>query len=240
MQRLHVDDLSGSLIEQGWPCLAIPAIAHEPAEYRLSEEEVYRRPAGELLQPDRDSREALEELKQELGSRIFAAQYQQNPTCPCQKLTLGYIGGVVRRELASPTCNRRSAQSAGLVHPCTATNACAFRCTTRLQNTHRTEKREVFYLWHPWAGCIVHIHEVVEKASGNVARCSRDSELVYRAMELPTWMLDRAACASMHTRPRGDVAALDALTTLRLRSPLSTVPAGIMSRRFRNVHHRRF
>jgi len=24
------------------------------------------------------------------------------------------------------------------------------------------------------------------------------------------------------------------------RSPLSTVPAGILSRRFRNVHHRRF
>ena len=89
-------------------------------------------------------------------------------------------------------------------------------CTTRLQNSHRTEKREVFYLWHPWAGCIVQIHEVVEKASGNVARCSRDGVAEYRSLELPTWMFDRAACASMRmdTRPWVDVAALDALTTL--------------------------
>src|SRR5271166_1763875 len=89
-------------------------------------------------------------------------------------------------------------------------------CRTRLQNTHRTEKREVFYLWHPWAGCIVHIHEVVEKASGHVARCRPDGQAVYRAMELPTWMFDRAVCAPMRmdTRPRVDVAALDALTTL--------------------------
>ena len=88
--------------------------------------------------------------------------------------------------------------------------------TTRLQNTHRTEKREVFYPWHPWAGCNVQIHEVVEKASGNVARCSRDGVAVCRLLELPTWMFDRAACASMRmdTRPWVDVAALDALTTL--------------------------
>jgi hypothetical protein len=35
-------------------------------------------------------------------------------------------------------------------------------------------------------------------------------------LELPTWMLDRAACASMRmdTRSRVDVAALDALTML--------------------------
>jgi hypothetical protein len=72
------------------------------------------------------------------------------------------------------------------------------------------------YLWHPWAGCTVQIHEVVEKASGNVARCSRDGAAAGRSLELPTWMLDRAACASkrMDTRPRVDVAALDALTTL--------------------------
>jgi predicted phage terminase large subunit-like protein len=82
MQRLHVDDLSGILIEQGWPNLAIPAIAPEPAEYVISESEVYRRPAGQLLQPARDSMEAIEDLKGQMGSRVFAAQYQQNPTPP--------------------------------------------------------------------------------------------------------------------------------------------------------------
>jgi predicted phage terminase large subunit-like protein len=80
MQRLHVDDLSGILIEQGWPRLAIPAIATEPADYVIGEDEIYHRPIGQLLQPDRDSSEALEEIKHEIGSRIFSAQFQQNPT----------------------------------------------------------------------------------------------------------------------------------------------------------------
>jgi len=80
MQRLHVDDPSGILIEQGWPSLVIPAIAVEPMDYRISEDETYHRPAGQLLQPGRDNPEAIEELKTEIGSRIFAAQYQQNPT----------------------------------------------------------------------------------------------------------------------------------------------------------------
>jgi hypothetical protein len=95
-------------------------------------------------------------------------------------------------------------------------SACGPHCTTRLQNTHRTERREVIYLWHPWAGCIVQIHEVVEKASGKVARCSLDVGTACRSLELPMWMLDRTACASMRmdTCPRVDVAALDALTTL--------------------------
>ena len=32
--------------------------------------------------PNRDSFEAIEELKREIGSRVFAAQYQQDPTPP--------------------------------------------------------------------------------------------------------------------------------------------------------------
>jgi predicted phage terminase large subunit-like protein len=82
MQRLHVDDLSGALIAKGWPSLVIPAIAVEPASYPLGDDEVYHRAVGELLQPNRDSREAIEELKRDLGSHVFAAQYQQNPTPP--------------------------------------------------------------------------------------------------------------------------------------------------------------
>ena len=80
MQRLHVDDISGILIEQGWPKLVLPAIALEAADYLIGEDEVYHRPAGQLLQPMRDSFEAIEELKLGVGSRVFAAQYQQNPT----------------------------------------------------------------------------------------------------------------------------------------------------------------
>src|SRR5712672_2317346 len=82
MQRLHVNDLSGILVESGWPKLVLPAIATEPMDHVVADREVYHRPVGQLLQPDRDSMEALEEIKRDVGSRVFAAQYQQNPTPP--------------------------------------------------------------------------------------------------------------------------------------------------------------
>jgi predicted phage terminase large subunit-like protein len=81
-QRLHTDDLSGVLIDRGWPSLVIPAIATEPQDYAVADGEVYHRPTGELLQPHRDRPETIEEIKLSVGSRIFAAQYQQNPTPP--------------------------------------------------------------------------------------------------------------------------------------------------------------
>ena len=77
-QRLHVNDLSGFLIDRGWPSLIMPAVAMEPADFAIAESEVYPRPAGELLQPNRDTREFYEQKKQE-DSRVWAAQYQQNP-----------------------------------------------------------------------------------------------------------------------------------------------------------------
>jgi len=79
MQRLHVDDLSGILSDQGWPTLVLPAIATETAEYELGEGDIYRRPAGELLQSDRDTAEGMEAQRASMGSKIFSAQYQQNP-----------------------------------------------------------------------------------------------------------------------------------------------------------------
>jgi hypothetical protein len=54
-------------------------------------------------------------------------------------------------------------------------------CSTRRGNAHRTEvaeEREVLYPWHPWAGCIVHVHEAIEKVDGIVLRCSRVGALV--------------------------------------------------------------
>src|SRR5215470_17810145 len=46
MQRLHMNDLSGILIESGWPKLVLPAIATEPMDYVLADREVYHRPVG--------------------------------------------------------------------------------------------------------------------------------------------------------------------------------------------------
>ena len=81
-QRLHTYDLSGFLIEHGWPSLVMPAIATEEKDYTIADGEFYHRPAKELLQPDWDSSDELEKIKIDVGSRNFAAQYQQNPKPP--------------------------------------------------------------------------------------------------------------------------------------------------------------
>ena len=98
-------------------------------------------------------------------------------------------------------------------------NAVACGCTTRRGNAHRTdtaENREVLYPWHPWAGCIVLVHEVIEKADGVVLRCSRDGGATGRWLELAAWMFDRVACLPMQLarRPCADFAALSRLSAL--------------------------
>ena len=98
-------------------------------------------------------------------------------------------------------------------------NVAVLRCTTRSGNAHRTgkaEAREVFYPWHPWVGCVVLVHETIEKADSVVLRCSRDDGLTGRWLELPAWMFDRAACLLMQVarHPHVDFVALSALSAL--------------------------
>src|SRR5262249_31358118 len=82
MQRLHQRDLSGILIEKGYPALVIPAFSTEPKAYLIGPNtETYFRPAGEWLQPQRDKPEDMQAKQRDIGSRVWAAQYQQNPPC---------------------------------------------------------------------------------------------------------------------------------------------------------------
>lgn len=82
MQRLHANDLSGVLLERGWPSLILPAIATERQRVPLGGGKYHTRRPGDLLQPNRVNLEGYERLKRENGSRMFAAQYQQDPTPP--------------------------------------------------------------------------------------------------------------------------------------------------------------
>ena len=88
-------------------------------------------------------------------------------------------------------------------------------CTKRQRNAHRTEEREVLYPWHPWAGSIVQLDEVVEKSAGDCVRCRHDGD-PSRRLELPLWMFDRAVCAPMRVElaPQVDIAAIQALMAL--------------------------
>jgi predicted phage terminase large subunit-like protein len=79
MQRLHSEDLSGYLLEKGgWEHLSLPAVALSPQYYSFGSVTKFRE-AGELLHPDRENLLLIERAKIELGSGVFAAQYQQQP-----------------------------------------------------------------------------------------------------------------------------------------------------------------
>ena len=83
MQRLHMDDLVGHLLEKGgWTLLSFPAIAEEDeriAYDTLFGRRVFERKIGEALHPARFSRAALDEVRRAVGPYNFASQYQQNP-----------------------------------------------------------------------------------------------------------------------------------------------------------------
>ena len=80
MQRLHLDDLVGHLLEQnGWTHLNLPAIAESEFRIPLGPGRHHLRRVGDLLHPEREPREVLDEFKRSMGSLDFAAQYQQEP-----------------------------------------------------------------------------------------------------------------------------------------------------------------
>jgi predicted phage terminase large subunit-like protein len=84
MQRVHLHDLTGHLVENsnGWTVLNLAALAEEDEQIAIGNGKFHLRRAGEALHPGYESRATLETLRNELGSEIFAAQYQQSPVPP--------------------------------------------------------------------------------------------------------------------------------------------------------------
>ena len=84
MQRVHMDDLTGFVTAQSdeWTILNLPAIAEADEDIPISDTKVHHRKAGEALSPVREPLSVLENLKVQLGSDAFFAQYQQTPSPP--------------------------------------------------------------------------------------------------------------------------------------------------------------
>jgi hypothetical protein len=90
-------------------------------------------------------------------------------------------------------------------------------CTALHHKTHSIgsgDEVAIAYAWHPWAGRLVHVREVIERTTGVSARCGLVDVAADRVQEIPVWMLDAAICRSMRASD-GSVAALPALRTLR-------------------------
>jgi predicted phage terminase large subunit-like protein len=83
MQRLHQDDLVGHVIEQGnWEVLSFPAIAEEDEAHIIENpwgKRTFQRKAGEVLQPERESKATLDIIRKNTGEYDFSSQYQQSP-----------------------------------------------------------------------------------------------------------------------------------------------------------------
>jgi len=83
MQRVHVEDLAGILLDKGgWKHLNLPAIAEQAEEIDIGGNTTYSRAVGELLHEAREPHSVLNEIKATIGTYDFSAQYQQQPLPP--------------------------------------------------------------------------------------------------------------------------------------------------------------
>src|SRR6266700_7042741 len=105
-----------------------------------------------------------------------------------------------------------------------APDADAGCCTTKLENTHRTEFRELLYPWHQWFGLRVGVHAAIERSGGTVFRCSLSGSDADRWLEVPAWMFDRSACAR--------VRVADALVDLTSLTNLAALLGHVLNDRF--------
>lgn len=79
MQRLHNNDLSGYLLKKkNWKHLCLPAIATKKEVYSFGKQKVIRL-KGDLLNPKREGKDEILNIKADIGSYAFASQYQQEP-----------------------------------------------------------------------------------------------------------------------------------------------------------------
>jgi ABC-type uncharacterized transport system substrate-binding protein len=81
MQRIHVDDLVGYLLENeaGFEVLSLPSIAQSTTIHDLGGGRTHTREKGDLLHPAHEPAEVLREIKKSMGAMLFSAQYQQAP-----------------------------------------------------------------------------------------------------------------------------------------------------------------
>jgi predicted phage terminase large subunit-like protein len=84
MQRLHEDDLVGHVLAKGekWDVVNFPAIAEIDELFTWSNAfgtGRHLRRQGDVLHPERESREVLEGLRRQMGTYLYSAQYQQQP-----------------------------------------------------------------------------------------------------------------------------------------------------------------
>jgi predicted phage terminase large subunit-like protein len=91
MQRLHQEDLCGYLLEKGgYEHLCLPATAPLTHVVKLGRHKGMEIKKDQILHPEREGPEELEQRKREMGSYAYAGQYEQTP--------VPKGGGMLKRE----------------------------------------------------------------------------------------------------------------------------------------------
>ena len=67
------------MLEKGYPHLNLPSIAEKEEDVPIGHKKFHRRRVGDLLDPSRENKATLEQLRRDLGPVVFSAQYQQEP-----------------------------------------------------------------------------------------------------------------------------------------------------------------
>ena len=121
-----------------------------------------------------------------------------------------------RRLRESQLLCRATVPGVSWVSPYPTKGEAAIHGTRGPSKTHSIESQEVRYLWHPWYGRTVCIHEELEKNSEGIRRCRDENNVNARPLELPAWMFDEERCRSMEIRSaaRVDCKALQRLKEL--------------------------
>jgi len=81
-QRVHEDDLPAHLLEKGYACLNLPAIADRDQKIQIGAGVAHQWKRGELLDPVRFSQDVLDTERLNMGPQAYSAQYLQNPVSP--------------------------------------------------------------------------------------------------------------------------------------------------------------
>lgn len=82
-QRLHLDDLSGHLLETSrWHELCLPMVEFKQRQVELLPGKFITREPGSLLHEGRIGQLEIDRIRAEMGERDFEAQYNQRPVPP--------------------------------------------------------------------------------------------------------------------------------------------------------------
>ena len=110
-QRLHADDITAYLLEKDrFRHLVLESIAQSPAAHPLYDHRTYIREVGDILNPGREPKAVLDQIREEMGDHAFHAQYLQDPR-PGQSIFLTLNDLATVSELPPLECFTRRTQS---------------------------------------------------------------------------------------------------------------------------------